>query len=70
MANIALCLIVLASTRVKTFAYLLSGPTLGPSLLGVLIRFREHQVAISGNIKGMFHQIRLLPTDRPLLSFL
>lgn len=51
-------------------AYLLPGPTLGPSLIGVLIYFREHQVAISGDIKGMFHQIRLPPTDRPLLRFL
>ncbi|XP_042575337.1 uncharacterized protein LOC122136428 [Cyprinus carpio] len=50
--------------------FLLPGPTLGPSLLGVLIRFREHRVAISGDIKGMFHQVRLLPRDKPLLRFL
>ncbi len=50
--------------------YLLPGPNLGPSLLGVLLRFRQHTVAISGDIKGMFHQIRLLPQDRPLLRFL
>ncbi|XP_021324376.1 uncharacterized protein [Danio rerio] len=49
---------------------LLPGPTLGPTLLGVLIRFREHRVAISGDIKGMFHQVRLLPKDKPLLRFL
>ena len=49
--------------------YLLPGPTLGASLLGVLLRFREHAVAISGDIKGMFHQVRLLPEDRPLLRF-
>lgn len=30
----------------------------------------EEQVAISGNIKGMFHQVRLLPKFRPLLQFL
>jgi len=51
-------------------SYLLSGPTLGFSLLGVLLRFREHQVAISGDIRAMFHQVRLLPSDRPLLRFL
>ncbi|XP_056121116.1 uncharacterized protein LOC130099439 [Rhinichthys klamathensis goyatoka] len=50
--------------------YLLPGPTLGASLLGVLIRFREHPVAVSGDIKAMFHQVRLLPGDRPLLRFL
>ena len=50
--------------------YLLPGPTLGSSLLGVLVRFREHPVAISGDIKQMFHQVRLLPSDQPLLRFL
>ncbi|KAI7805170.1 hypothetical protein IRJ41_000825 [Triplophysa rosa] len=49
---------------------LLPGPVLGPSLLAVLLRFREHSVAISSDIRGMFHQIRLLPEDRPLLRFL
>lgn len=49
---------------------LLPGPTLGPSLLGVLLRFRQHQVAISGDIRGMFHQIRLRPEDKPLLRFI
>ncbi|XP_051246563.1 uncharacterized protein LOC127357957 [Dicentrarchus labrax] len=50
--------------------YLLPGPTLGASLVGVLLRFREHPIAVSGDIKGMFHQVRLLPEDRPLLRFL
>lgn len=50
--------------------YLLPGPTLGASLLGVLLRFREHPVAVSGDIKAMFPQVRLLPEDRPLLRFL
>lgn len=49
---------------------LLSGPNLGASLLGVLLRFREHSIAVSSDIKGMFHQVRLLPEDRPLLRFL
>ncbi|XP_030609039.1 uncharacterized protein LOC115796760 [Archocentrus centrarchus] len=50
--------------------YLLPGPALSPSLLGVLLRFREHCVGVSGDIKGMFHQVWLLPEDRPLLRFL
>lgn len=49
---------------------MLPGPALSPSLLGVLLRFRDHSVAISGDIRGMFHQILLLPEDKPLLHFL
>lgn len=49
---------------------LLPGPNLGAPLLSVLLRFREHPVAISGDIRGMFHQVRLLPEDQPLLRFL
>ncbi|XP_073789994.1 uncharacterized protein [Danio rerio] len=49
---------------------LLPGPTLGASLLGVLLRFRQHAVAVSGDIKSMFHQVQLLPRDRPLLRFI
>ncbi|KAK7878134.1 hypothetical protein WMY93_031215 [Mugilogobius chulae] len=50
--------------------YLLPGPPLGPTLLGVLLRFRQFPVAVSGDIKAMFHQVRLLPEDCPLLRFL
>ena len=50
--------------------HLIPGPVMGPSLLGVLLCFRQHSVAISGDIKAMFHQVRLLPEDRPLLRFL
>ncbi|XP_051791369.1 uncharacterized protein LOC127529975 [Erpetoichthys calabaricus] len=49
--------------------YLLPGPALSPSLLGVLLRFREHPVVVGSDIRGMFHQIRLLPEDKPLLRF-
>ncbi|XP_038071933.1 uncharacterized protein LOC119740637 [Patiria miniata] len=50
--------------------HLLPGPQLGASLIGVLLRFRQHAIAISGDIKAMFHQVRLLPEDRPLFRFL
>lgn len=50
--------------------HLLPGPTLGASLLGVLLRFREHLIAISSDIQGMFHQVHLLEEDRPFLRFL
>ncbi len=42
---------------------LIPGPTLSPTLLAVLLRFREHSTAISSDIRGMFHQVRLLPVD-------
>lgn len=49
---------------------LLPGPVLGPSLLGALLRFRQHPVAVIGDIKAMFHQVHLLPEDTSLLRFL
>nr|XP_061832460.1 uncharacterized protein LOC133616862 [Nerophis lumbriciformis] len=58
-----------SSRRERETAPLLPGPTLGPSLIGVLLRFRQHAVAISGDIRAMFHQVRLLPEDQPLLRF-
>lgn len=47
--------------------HLLPGPILGPSLMGVLLCFRQHSVTISGDINAMFHQVRFLAEDRPLL---
>lgn len=50
--------------------HLLPGPTLGASLLGVLLRFREHPIAFCSDVRGMFHQVRLLDEDKPFLRFL
>lgn len=50
--------------------HLLPGPALGPSLLGVLIQFRQYTVAVSGDIRGMFHQILLLPADKLVRRFI
>lgn len=38
--------------------------------MGVLLRFHQYPVAISGDIKVMFHQVRLLAEDRSLFHFL
>jgi len=34
-----------------------------------MIRFHQHSVAVSRDINGMFHQIRLLPADKVVLHF-
>ncbi|XP_043243765.1 uncharacterized protein LOC122392683 [Amphibalanus amphitrite] len=49
---------------------LLSGPDLLQSLPGVLLRFRERAVAVSGDIRQMYHQIRMAEVDQPAMSFL
>lgn len=38
--------------------------------MGVLLRFREHPIAVSGDVTGLFHQVCLLPEAWPLLRFL
>lgn len=43
---------------------------LGPSLLRVLLRFRQQSVAVCGDIKSMFHEVLLLPKDKSLLRFI
>ena len=49
---------------------LLQGPCLTNDLTGVLIRFREEEVAFSADIEGMFYQTNLMPSDTDALRFL
>ncbi|XP_033099358.1 uncharacterized protein LOC117103008 [Anneissia japonica] len=44
--------------------YLLQGPNLTNSLLGVLLKFRVEPIAIVGDIEGMFNQVLVRPCDR------
>ena len=48
----------------------LQGPDLTNKLLGVLLRFREDQVAIMGDVEAMYHQVRVSPEHRDALRFL
>ena len=43
---------------------LLTGPDLLNGLLGVLMRFRENQIAVLADIEGMFMQIAINQTDQ------
>ena len=49
---------------------LLQGPDFMNDLAGVLMRFREHPVALSADIESMFHQVRVTPSDTDALRFL
>ena len=49
---------------------LLTGPDLLSSLLGVLVRFRENQIAVLANIEGMFMQLAINQTDQSAFCFL
>ena len=49
---------------------LLTGPDLLNNLGGVLLRFREHPVAVLSDIEGMFMQIAVRQKDQSALRFL
>ncbi|TWW59189.1 hypothetical protein D4764_06G0007190 [Takifugu flavidus] len=49
---------------------LLQGPDMTSSLIGILTRFRQDQVAIMLGVESMFHQVKVPPEDAGLLRFL
>ena len=49
---------------------LLSGPDLLQPLIGIIFRFREHQIALSADIDAMFHQVDVPNNDSRCLQFL
>ena len=50
--------------------HLYQGPDLANSLTGVLIRFREEEIAFTADLEAMFHQVKVLPKDADALRFL
>ncbi|XP_069105811.1 uncharacterized protein [Argopecten irradians] len=46
------------------------GPDLANKLLGVLLRFRERNIALMADIEAMFYQVKVPPQDRDVLRFL
>lgn len=48
----------------------LPGPKLQSDIADILIKFRKDSVALVGDISQMYHQLVLLPEDRPLHRFL
>ncbi len=49
--------------------HLLNGPDMINNLTGVLVRFRQHQVALMCDIEKMFHQFQVKENDRNYLRF-
>lgn len=50
--------------------YILKGPDLLVSLYGTMLRFREHKIAVTGDIRDMFLRIKIIKEDRDTLRFL
>ena len=49
---------------------LLQGPDLNNSLAGLLCRFRKERIAVTCDVRKMFHQFRVQEADREYLRFL
>ena len=49
---------------------LVQGPDLTNTLTGILLRFRQEQIAIMADIEAMFYQVHVVEKDRDFLRFL
>ncbi len=58
-----------SSTGVSLNDVLLVGPTIHPSLVDVLLRFRLHRIAITADVSKMYRAIELSQSDKDLHRF-
>ena len=49
---------------------LLQGPDYTNSLVGILTRFRQDNIALVADIEGMFNQVKVSPDDQDALRFI
>lgn len=49
---------------------LLKGPDQLIPMMKGLTRFREHKITINGDVKQMFHQVRIIEEDQQCQGFL
>ena len=49
--------------------HLLKGPNYLVSLSGVMLRYREHPVALGADIEKMYHQVRVREEDKQAYRF-
>ncbi|XP_062556738.1 uncharacterized protein LOC134221563 [Armigeres subalbatus] len=49
---------------------LLKGPDMLVPLVTVIAGFREHRIAIGGDLREMYHQIKIIPQDKQFQRFL
>lgn len=57
------------TTGVSLNDLLLVGPTIHPSLIDVLLRFRSHRVTIASDVSKMYRNIELAEEDKDLHRF-
>ena len=50
--------------------HLLSGPDLKNTLVGVLLRFCQEQIAVMADVEQMFHKVMVAPKDSDAFRFL
>ena len=60
----------MTSSQKISLNFLLQGPVLTNSLVGVLVHFRQEAVAVVADIEAMFHQVKMAPEDCNALRFL